>query len=347
VRTIVVQQIDPLFDVSLHRSSSGSESEHYQQITIGADPFATHSIIYQLCTKSRLVVAEELDKGTVLTLPRGQSEWIYLDCYSSRFNQSNFDEAYFAGGTCYERGVFNVSRFTHRVHHTDRPDVPPELLEAVFTASTTQPDPAVSVSFAWLNHRPGSFVVNLPADLPARFGARFNEARFSQEKDKPELYLEAVTEKTGDEKFDRAHYLVTLINERSHLVQAESVTAVPLGGKTVEIPFRKPQRLTLGTKDKPAQIYLSEKGVSGYIKLQARKAGTWGQDITVSARPSGPAMYDIAIAYTASRFENARQVALGSPQPALTQEILKPTLIGVLQAKAAGAEVDVTRDTCG
>jgi hypothetical protein len=104
----------------------------------------------------------------------------------------------------------------------------------------------------------------------------------------------------------------------------------------------------LGKKDKFAQIYLSEKGVSGYIKLQARTAGTWGNDITVSARPSGsgPAMYDIAIAYTASRFENARQVALGSPQPALMQDILKPTPIGVLQAKAAGVWVDVTRDTC-
>ncbi|HEY9603473.1 MAG TPA: hypothetical protein V6C85_17790 [Allocoleopsis sp.] len=347
-RTLIVQQIDPLFDVSLHRSSHKSESEQYQQVTIGAESSAPHSIIYQLCTKSQVVIAEELDKGSVLTLPRGQSEWIYLDCYSSRFNQSNFDEACFPGKTCYERGVFDVSRFTHHRHRSNCSDVPPKLLEAVFTASTTQLDPPVSVSFAWSNNRPGSFVVNLPADLPTRFGGRFNEARFSQEKDKPELYSDAVTEKTGDESFDRIHYLVTLINEKSNLVKAESVSTVPLGGKIVEIPFRKPQRLTLGKKDKFAQIYLSEKGVSGYIKLQARTAGAWGNDITVSARPSGsgPAMYDIAIAYTASRFENARQVALGSPQPALMQDILKPTPIGVLQAKAAGVRVDVTRDTC-
>jgi hypothetical protein len=353
-RTLLVQQIDLLFDVTIQPTQGAAE--HYSQVTIGAD-ITSQSLVYQLCVRSRLVVATALDKGQVLTLPHGKSDWIYLDCYSSRFDQANFDEGHFAGGICYERGIFDVSRFENE-------DEPPQLA-AVF-ASATIADPPVEIAFAWQSYQPGSFQVNLPADLPTPFGARFNQARFSQEKGKPDLYPEAVLEKSGNASFDQAHYLISLINkrsdlveaeevnnERSNLVKAEEVDRVPLGWKPVTLPFRKPQRLTLGTASKPAQIYLIEKeladkGINRFIKLQAREPGTWGNDLKVSARPSasGAAMYEVTIAYTASRFENARQVVLGNPLPVLTQEILKPQPIGVLQAKAAGVEVEVTRETC-
>lgn len=338
-RILLVQQIDLLFDVTVQPTQGAAE--HYLQVTIGADT-ASHSLVYQLCVRSRLVIATALDKGQVLTLPHGKSDWIYLDCYSSRFDQAYFDEGHFAGGVCYERGIFDVSRF-------ENDDEPPQLA-AVFAAATIA-DPPVEITFAWQTYQPGSFQVNLPADLPIPFGARFNQARFSQEKGKPDLYPEAVTESTGDPSFDQTHFLVSLINQRSNLVEAEEVDRIPLGWKPVTLPFRKPQHLTLGTASKSAQIYLIEKeladkGVNRFIKLQARQPGTWGNDLKVSARPSGAAMYEVTIAYTASRFENARQVVLGNPLPVLTQEILKPQPIGVLQAKAAGVEVDVTRETC-
>jgi hypothetical protein len=337
--TLLVQQIELLFDVTLQPTQGTAES--YQQVTIGADT-SVRSLVYQLCVQSRLVIATALNKGRVLTLLPGQTNWVYLDCYSSRFDQANFDEGHFAGGVCYERGIFDISRF-------ENADEPSRLV-AVF-ASATIADPPVEITFAWQTYQPGSFQVNLPADLPTAFGARFNQARFSQEKGKPDLYPEAVTESTGNASFDQTHFLVNLINQRSNLVEASEVDRIPLGWQPVTLPFRKPQRLTLGTDTKSAQIYLIEKeladkGINRFIKLAAREPGVWGNDVKVSARPSaGAAMFDVTITYTASRFENARQVVLGNPLPVLTQDILKPQAIGVLQAKAAGVEVKVTRDS--
>ena len=135
------------------------------------------------------------------------------------------------------------------------------------------------------------------------------------------------------------------------------------------MPFRKPEFLTLGAEDAPARLYMAEEGIDGFIKLEAREAGTWGNEIAVTARSSGPAMYDVAIIYQGSLFENARQVALGkgplSPAPrcqkgkkasatqqvpldrdlpTLIQDLLQPGPIGVLQAKAAGVQADISRD---
>jgi hypothetical protein len=337
-RILLVQQIEPLFDVRVQPTQGNCED--YLRVTISG-AISKDALVYQISDRSRLVVATVLEKGQVLTLPKGQSNWIYLDCYSSRFNQTNFNQGYFPGATCYERGIFNVSRFEHE-------EEPPQLV-AVF-ASEQITDPPVEVSFAWQTYQPGSFQVNLPADLPNVFGARFNQARFSQEKDKPELYPQAVTERTGDATFDSAHYLVELINRSSLLVSAEAVDRVPQGWEPVTMPFRKPQRLTLGSATQEARIYLIEKGLEGtnrFIKVQAREPGIWGNDLKISARPAGQAaMFDVAIAYTASRFENARRVALGNPLSTLTEEILRPQPIGVLQAKAAGVEIEVTRDSC-
>ncbi len=337
-RTLLVQQIDRLFDVTVQPTHGCAE--HYTRVTIGTATTA-QSLVHQICVRSRLVIATALDKGQVLTLPPGKSNWIYLDCYSSRFDQANFNEGYFAGGTCYERGIFDVSRFENE-------EEPPQLA-AVF-ASAQIIDPPVTVTLAWQAHPPGSFQVNLPADLPPLLGAKFNQSRFSQAKGQPDRYPAAALEPTGNPDFDQTHYLVNLLAS-SPLVTAEAVDRVPLGWKPVTLPFRKPQRLTLGTPSQPAQIYLIEKtladqSINRFIKVQAREPGTWGNDLKVTARPAGPALFDVTIAYTASRFENARRIALGNPLSVLTQEILSPQPIGVLQAKAAGVAVAVTRETC-
>lgn len=366
---LIVQHIADLFDVTLRFTPEEGDpvEEHYSSVTIGIpdSPLTTHlsslvtrhSLVWQINAGpefSQLVKAEELDKGTVLTLPRGRSDWRYLDCYSSRFNQSRFNSAHFAGGLCYDRGVFNVSRFAY---------VPPEPVAAVFASAHPSSDPPTEVVLRWVSHRPGALLVNLPADLPARFGGRFNTARFGQKEEAPELYAGAVTEPPEDE-----NYLVDLINARSTLVEAAIVPLVPLGWEAVQMPFRQPQFLTLGAEDAPARLYLAEEGFDGFIELRAREAGAWGDEIAVTARPSGPAMHDVAIIYQGSRFENARQVALGqsppSPPPTcqkgrtkavaqqaapggdlptLIQDLLKPGTVGVLQAKAAGVRADVSR----
>ncbi|MDZ8055391.1 MAG: hypothetical protein RMX68_025020 [Aulosira sp. ZfuVER01] len=358
---IIVQEIAHLFDVTLRFQPATGQliEETYKIVTIGVSSSDEYSLVRQIniSNSAQLVKVEELDKATVLSISPGKSEWVYLDCYGSRFDRANFNSSYFPDGVCCERGVFNISRFVSE---------PPDLVNAVFTASDTLPDPGVEVVFDWVSHRSGAFIVNLPADLQDAFGGKFNEARFSQGKDEPELYPQAVTEPATD-----AYSLVKLINEGnpnhetpilpSNLVAAQEVAVAPLGWQPITIPFRKPQFLTLGRnvspeiaaidspgKDGFARIYLAEDGFNNLIELKAKVSGAWGNKIAVSVRKAGPAMYDVSIIYNDSRFENARAVVLGGEElPALTAEILQPGAIGILQAKAAGVKAKVTRDRCG
>lgn len=332
----IVSHIAQLFNVTIHAEAKEgvAADEEYPAVTIGLDTKSSDSLIWQINTgPSQLVKAEELNKGTVLTLPRGSSEWIYLDCLASRFNQARFDIDKFAGGTCIERGVFNVSRFVN---------APPEQVIAVFASSGTITDPPVDINFRWLQHQPGAIEVQLPADLHERFGGRFNEARFGRKEDAPELYEDAVTEPSDDPK-----YIVTLLKEKSSLVEVKEegiVQVVPLGWTAIEMPFRKPQFLTLGDDNNAARIYLAEEGVDGFIELRAKKKGKGGNKISVAARKSGPAMFDVTINFIGGRFESARQVVLGDPLPELASELIKPGRVGVLQAKAAGIKINVARE---
>ncbi|NDJ19011.1 hypothetical protein [Myxacorys almedinensis] len=346
--------IAPRFDVVLRQESESDTPviEQYIGVSIGN---SINSLVQQInsgSTRSNLVRAEELPKNTVLSLPCGNSHWRYLECYGSRFNQARFDHNRFAGGFCAERGVFNVSHFS-----SASDAVPSELrlgrIAAVFTTATALPDPSVDLTFNWVSHRAGAFVVNLPSDLPPRFGGKFNEARFSQVKDQPERFSKAVTEPATD-----PHALVSLINQGlpdatppilpSNLLQAQQVSQLPMGWQAVKLPFRKPQFLKAGTQDTPAKLYLSEEGFEEFIELRASQGGTWGNDIAVSARPAGAALYDVSIFYHSSRFENARAVVRGGETlPDLAEDLLKPGAIGVLQAKAAGIQATVTRNGCG
>ena len=335
---LIVQEIVPLFDVTLQFNAAGGPmAEEYFGVTIGVGSDRADALVRQinlgpqLGKGSRLVKAEELDKATVLKLPRGKSEWRYLDCHSSRFDQAHFDAAHFAGGLCSDRGVFNVSRFS------EKPPVEP--VAAVFASADPMLDPTVDVIMRYVSHQPGRFMVNLPADLPPRFGGRFNEARFGQSASAPELHAGVVTEPETD-----AHFINKVINAASNLVEARIVLSVPLGWTPMQMPFRQPQFLTLGTASEPARLYLQEDGVSEFIELKARQPGPWGNAISVSARKAGPAMYDVAIIYAGDRFENAREVVAGQPLETLTGEFLKPMPIGVLQAKAAGIAAQVTRE---
>jgi hypothetical protein len=305
-------------------------------VTIGVadDPYSLALRVnagQQFGAGSALVKASEFDKASALELPLGRSEWMFLDCMGSRYNAAYFNQDHFPDGHCHELGVFNVSRFASE---------PAEPTDPVFASATDKPEPTADVSMRWTRFQPGTVAINLPADLPARFGAAFNEGRFGQSPGSPEHYVGVVGAPASD-----PHFLVTVVNARpSDLVRPSIVPLVPLGWTAARLPFRKPQYLTLGTENTPAYLYLSEEGFDGFIQLEAVGPGTWGNEIAVSARGSGPAMYDLEILYRGGRFENARELVRGLPLPAAALALAQPGPIGVLQAKAAGVLAAVTRD---
>ena len=167
-------------------------------------------------------------------------------------------------------------------------------------------------------------MVNLPVDLHARFGARFDDARFGQDPESPELYAGAVAEPVTDDNF-----LVKLImnpkppNQPSDFVTATHVGTVDLGWTAARMPFRKPQFLTLGGPGRAARLYLSEEGLDGFIKLEAKEKGAWANEISVSARQAGPAIYDVSVFYRGGRFEQARSIVLGAARETI-QDFCNP-----------------------
>lgn len=337
---LAAHSIAALFDVTVTGDAADiSTIEKYPGVSIGMGTDQPESLVKQILSRpSRWVVALELSKIAALTVPRGRSDWSFLTCDSSRFDYSHFDSALFAGGPCVEAGLFDVSRFAN---------MPPESEAAVFAG-----DPAFAsaqVTFQWIYHQPGSFTVNLPADLPEKFGARFDQARFGADKAAPETYLGVVMEPAIDKD-----YLKTRVNAQSSLVNADFVALVPIGWNPVPIPFHHPRTNSLsgGTDTSPAAIYLSEPGVPGFIQLQAKHAGTWGNTIEVSAVKVSPGRFDVTIGYQAARFENARETVFAGkvlsagedPLPPLTGQMLKPRPVGVLQGKAAGVLARVNRE---
>lgn len=275
--------------------------------------------------------------ANVLALPRGRVGWLYLECLAARFDEARFDEARFAGEPCFEPGVFDASRFATEEDggavFADEDDLPPE----------------VEVAVRWTSHRPGAFEVNLPAELPSRFGGRFGEARFGS--DAGEVYEAVALEPPVDEN----HLIERL--KSSMLVRGEEVAVVPLGFEAAEVPFRKPRPLTLGGPDQPAELYLAVPGGDGFLKICVRPPedeaageerpcafGEWGNEIALAVRPAGPGLYDVIVSFAGARFENARAIVAGPAPPALAEELLRPGPIGVLQAKAAGVAARVTRD---
>jgi hypothetical protein len=203
-------------------------------------------------------------------------------------------------------------------------------------------DPPLELRFRWLQHQPGAFTLNLPADLPERFGGRFDQTRFALGTDEPELFAGVVTEPPGE-----ADYIITRLNAGSTLVKVnpKPVPRVPIGFEAVTVPFRREVQLKGGAADETARIYLAEKDVPGFIEVLARTPGAWGNSITIAARKAGPARFDVTVNYLGARFENARRIASGGDElPTLSDEFLRPGPVGILHAKAAGVRARVTRD---
>ncbi len=267
-----------------------------------------------------------------LLLSRGRTEWLYVEALAARFDEARFDEDSFPGLPGVEAGIFDAGRFS-----------PAPPVSAVFGPVET--GPGVEVVLRWASHRPGTFTVNLPADLPPRFGGRFDEARFGNPQ--PETHAGAVTEPEGDPKD-----LIELL-KASLLVRARrdrNAVRPPLGFEEARVPFRKPRFLTLGSdgagngEAQPARLYLFEDGVPGFLEISAVEPGAWGNEISVVTRPAGPGAWDVLVSFPGALFENARETVLGPALPSSAADLLKPGPAGVLQAKAAGIEARVTRD---
>lgn len=284
--------------------------------------------------------AWQLAHAGVLSLPRGRSRWLFRHCRGSRFDSARFGEGRFDRENTVEEpwtevGIFGASRFAGQTPVAAR-------------FAPLAPAPEVEVRLRYQHHRPGAFEVHLPADLPESLGGRFGTARLGTAE--PERYAGAVTEPEGD-----ADDLVAWINvghpgtgaepRPSTLVTARRIADLPPTWGAAELPFRHPLHLRRGGPRQPARLFLAEAGVEGFLELAAREPGAWGDGIAVSVRPAGqPARWEVEISFAGARCENARQVVLGAPPPSLAQELSQPGPLGVLQAKAAGVEVAVTRD---
>ena len=334
-RWLRVRQIARLFHVTL--AGAGLE-ERFTNVTLGAVPERADDLARRVeGLPSRLVKANRYHKGALLTLEAGGSRWHYLASHADRFDSARFDHARFAGGGCRETALFDLTRFTAD---------PPEQVETLFGGTDTASGEEAEVALRWSEHLPGAFTVNLPAELPPRFGGRFDTARFGHAPGEAEYYQGVVVEPPDDPQA-----LVSRLNATSTLVEARQVPFVPQGWQAATLPFRRPAALSLGGPDAPARLYLGEADLEGFIEIRARSPGEWGNGITLSARPSGsPAQFDVAVVFAGARFENARMVALGKEPatdpflPPRVDTLLQPGPVGILQGKAAGIRARVTRD---
>lgn len=338
-----IEKIAALFDVVFYSELPGKPSikESYFGVTIGAEDekdSLTRQVMgaSKLAQASKLVRAVQLDKAIVLRVPTGRTLFRYLDCLGPRFDYARFNHARFPNGYCGERGIFDVSRFSNS---------PPERIRAVFASAPPISDPPVKIDFQLDTLGAAAFVVNLPADLPPRFGARFNESRFGEGdgKNSAQVFADAVAEPVTDPNF-----LVTMINSLatgSKFVKATKVDSIELGWTAfdMEKTFRRPKFLTLGTPNRAARLYLRERGLNGFIKIEAKENGVWGNEIGVSVRELRPAIYEVSIIFRGGRFEQARAIVQGVTTETI-QDVMKPGPTGVLQAKAAGVRAGITRD---
>ncbi|WP_020392174.1 hypothetical protein [Kribbella catacumbae] len=276
----------------------------------------------------------------LLGVRRGLNAWSFSECRAARFDAAYFDADHFAGGAGSEEAVFDLSYFGPQDPHPD----------AVFAASSVR-RPTAEIRVDWDSHQAGAFSVNLPAELDERFGVAFGaggvgatasgNARFGAAE--PEKHTGVVTEPPTDDQFlvDRLNDLQT----GSKLVIAKLADLVPIGWRAVPLPFRDPVRLSGGRPGVPARMFLSEPGLAPrFIELSAAEEGAWGNEIRVTGRASGPAIYDLEVAFPGGRFESARQTVFGPPLPSLAGDLLRPGPIGIGLAKAAGIHADVTRD---
>ncbi len=270
-----------------------------------------------------------------LILPLGLTELILLEGLAARFDAARFDDDRFAGPPLRVEGRFDLVRFTSEVSGVTAKDP----AEPVF--APVAPGSPLEVEARWIEHRPGSFVVRLPRDLPPRFGGRFDDARFGY----PDAEsIPGVVLDDGDPRSIPTLLPPYPAASASQLVTSVRVGRAPIGFVAHRVPFRAPRFLSGGGPVRASRLYLAEPGVPDVIEISANRPGAWGDEISVAVRPAGPALWDLEIRFSGARFENARQVVLGPPPAPVAREPQPPGPRGILSAKAAGIEARVVRD---
>ncbi|PUB12423.1 hypothetical protein [Yoonia sediminilitoris] len=329
---IMATSFQQLVDLTIHLDADPPVTETFTAVTIAAT--GPLSMVEQINTgpaPSTLVLAKAIDPTAALELPRGKGRRLFVDCLSARYDAANFDRDRFAGGPCLEQGIFNVSRFAESPKAQSTPVFAP-----------MNGGGATDVTLSWENHAAAAAEINLPLDMPARFGARFDMDRFALSDDAPETITGLVTEPAGDPD----HFVNRLAEgaSASVLVTARAADTVPIGFAPVSLPFARPVFLSGGSAAQPARLYLSDPGVAGFIALSASVAGKHGNRISVVVCDSGPGRFDLLVAFDGARFENARQRVMGPALTGTPDDLSKPGPRGAAHLKAAGVRIAVTRD---
>lgn len=335
---IVAEAVRGLLDlriVSADATSGDPVEETHSGIVLAApDAFGALSVVRRLnWTFGRgLVRAEIFAASDALTLSRGKSARVLMHCLAARFDHARFNAARFAGGPCLQQGVFDVSRFA---------ETPRAAVTPVFAPVDAYPGVTADVEIAWHEHEAGAAEINLPLDLPPRFGARFNMDRFAIASDAPESVPGLTVEPPGDPD----HFAQRLEEGASEsvLVSAKAVDTVPIGFSAVAVPFARPRFLAGGRPDRAARLFLVVDEVPGFIEISSLLPGEAGTRISVVVRDAGPGLFDMLVAFDGARFENARARVAGEPITGFAADLHKPGPRGVLTLKAAGVRVGVTR----
>ena len=334
---VFAETIDPLFDLEIRVPPEPFLTETFTAIAL-ANPrrLGTLSAVQQMNTgqsPSQLVRADAIDPLQALTLTRGDNRRIYTDCNAARYDAAHFNKDHFAGGPCLQQGIFNVSRFAE----TPRADVTP-----VFAPASGSGEAEVTLN--WQDHAAATAEVNLPLDMPPRFGARFDMDRFALSEDNPETIAGLVTEPPGDEDHFTKRLTEPPAGTGSLGLVAETVQTVPIGFEALEIPFSRPARLSGGQANRAAQAYISDPGVPGFIRLSASQPGPFGNRVSIVVCDSGPGRFDLQFFFDGARFENARQRVNGTELTGTPDDLSKPGPRGLQHLKAAGIDLRVTRD---
>jgi hypothetical protein len=301
----------------------------------------------RLLTHNELRIEDTIPEplGDFLTLGRGATEWTFLECVGPRFDSARFDEEVYPGFPGQNVGVFDIGRLDGVL-----------IVDQSIFAPVPLPPPSASLSFTWSRHQGGAFDLRLPAELPALFGGRFNEARYGvgvteTTVEIAEVGQAAVTQDARVAKrevFPRTvfkpdddpdHFEKKLA--ASNLLEASvKRTNVPIGFVARRAPFREPAFLRLGEFDGRARLFLTEPDSDALVELIAKEpAGEYGTRISVSMRPDGPGRYLLEVGFPGSRFECGRELVLGPAEGAATT-----AAPGILQAKAAGVRARVLRE---
>jgi hypothetical protein len=195
---------------------------------------ATHDLTGAILPDGQPVV--QFSAGPeVLVLQPGETEYEYRDCYGDRFDSAYsgarsrrakpLEEvpAHYAGGqACHTPGVFNATEFADESRG----------MLTVLASRSDASEPQASVSFVHQVHQAGHFELQLPADLPPRFGGRFNEARFAHAAGGALVYPEAVFDLPEDPKA-----LDEQIKAKPGMVVAEVALFPETGVPVYGVPF--------------------------------------------------------------------------------------------------------------